>query len=730
MNVDTNVNAKDKIKKSSITNGTSRLTKKQNANLEPFEISYTVIRSGQIPIEDILQELATVINVQLSRHEQQFPFVGPDNFERSTTYTDKILFFGTSGCGKSRGIFEVIKNTKSFEKIYIINPRHPVGEESGRVNLRELVNRCEENDIIVWDNFPDDLVKRDIDNAQTVLELISSKNVRQLLIALKPKYLELYRGILDKSPEVYAYEIMYNKNNIKDIVKLYGTTLAQFREVYEKYIAKDLDKISNILWQKEPTPLTIIDYYKELNDKRVKAVGEEKERQQQPKIINAIEVAEKLLRRTEYYEHQFGFITNSKERQSEADFLYTLKLCYELGLSRTASTIEQLQNGIFNSSYFASSNKDPSVSLGSWLYLSGIYYSMHDVPKESIIFPDYVKLKIMGYLAANFVKVTSSAKDSQVNSIGLFFGRNIEFIQLGMEEHQSLPVQIVDYMKNKRYFETALGQGIGEIFLSLDSELQQAIMKTVETSLEFARGMVNGLGQSFPTLEKKRQQEILDTIKMGYALARFFGESVGQNFKFLPKELQDNIFEISEVNPQFADGFGMGLGYIYGTLDHSLQQKILERAEKNSELTRGLGYGLANGFEHLTKEIQEQVTHMLEENSQIAMGLGMGFGYKFPVLPERSQQEILKKVEKNHEFAFGFAMSCGLAFFPLTEDQQRKNFELADGNPQFDQGLGIGFGYSFQYVPRELWKQYFERAQKNTWFAYGFGMGLSHSITT
>ncbi|HYA82451.1 MAG TPA: hypothetical protein VEH06_03240 [Candidatus Bathyarchaeia archaeon] len=52
--MDTNVNAKDKIKKSSITSGTSRLTKELNANLEPFEISYTMIRSGQVPVEDIL----------------------------------------------------------------------------------------------------------------------------------------------------------------------------------------------------------------------------------------------------------------------------------------------------------------------------------------------------------------------------------------------------------------------------------------------------------------------------------------------------------------------------------------------------------------------------------------------------------------------------------------------------------------------------------------------------
>src|SRR5215469_6446982 len=88
------VDTRDKIKKSSMTSGTSRLTEKQNANSEPFEISYTMIRSGQVPIENILQELAIAINVQLSRHEQQFPFVSPNNFERTTTYADKILFFG------------------------------------------------------------------------------------------------------------------------------------------------------------------------------------------------------------------------------------------------------------------------------------------------------------------------------------------------------------------------------------------------------------------------------------------------------------------------------------------------------------------------------------------------------------------------------------------------------------------------------------------------------------
>ena len=91
------------------------------------------------------------------------------------------------------------------------------------------------------------------------------------------------------------------------------------------YIVNDIDKISNILWYREPTPLTILDYYKELVSKWEKA-------QQQginnnvtntngnnefgvlPSSINAIREAEKLLRPIAYYENQFAHIISLEEK--------------------------------------------------------------------------------------------------------------------------------------------------------------------------------------------------------------------------------------------------------------------------------------------------------------------------------------------------------------------------------------------------------------------------------
>jgi hypothetical protein len=67
---------------------------------------------------------------------------------------------------------------------------------------------------VIWDSFPDDLLKRDVECAWEVLEIISVKDVTNLLVALKPKYLEVYRGVAKKVPELYGYEITYDKEKI------------------------------------------------------------------------------------------------------------------------------------------------------------------------------------------------------------------------------------------------------------------------------------------------------------------------------------------------------------------------------------------------------------------------------------------------------------------------------------------------------------------------------------
>jgi RNA helicase len=86
-----------------------------------------------------------------------------------------LLIYGPSGSGKSRIVFEIIKDKKnvldtSVEKVYIINPRQKTGEKTGRTTLIDLLNQVTENDIIVWDNFPTDLIKRDKDSASKALE--------------------------------------------------------------------------------------------------------------------------------------------------------------------------------------------------------------------------------------------------------------------------------------------------------------------------------------------------------------------------------------------------------------------------------------------------------------------------------------------------------------------------------------------------------------------------------
>ncbi len=142
------------------------------------EISYTVLNINHKDSKKILQKMETGINVQIALdNDQNIPFIAPDVFDKAK-YFNKLFVYGPSGCGKSRIIFEIIRDkmatisssrpssTEKIEKIIIINPRQTIGKESGRSSIIELVSKLGSQDIIVWDNFPDDLVKKDVDNVK------------------------------------------------------------------------------------------------------------------------------------------------------------------------------------------------------------------------------------------------------------------------------------------------------------------------------------------------------------------------------------------------------------------------------------------------------------------------------------------------------------------------------------------------------------------------------------
>jgi hypothetical protein len=580
-----------------------------------------------------------------------------------------------------------------------------------------------------------------------VLEIISVKDVMNLLVALKPKYLEIYRGVTRKVPELYNYQIAYDKERIRSIITSYGKNMIQFTDVYEKYVLRNIHQISTILWQKEPLPITILAYYRELIRKHGVMLGES---------MDAILEAEKLMHQTDYYKHQFAFISNLEDRQNDMDFLYTLKLCYESGLSRAPALIHQLQKGIFNST----PPKEPTRKLSVWIYLSGQYYSMHDAPGEAIEFSKDVKLKIINYLTDNFSKVIPS-EDNQIYSFGIFFGRNIDLIAHGTA-YDFLPDHIYNYMKNKRYFEAGLGQGAGEIFPSLDYPLQDKIVRRVEIDGEFAKWLGYGLGSSFISLDKERQVNILNTIiRKSIPFARGLGESLGYTFAEMSLELKEEIIKVLLINEnfqfarglgmglgltflqldeqvkrkifdfitksyQFAIGVGYGLGNIFPSLPKDFQHEIFERAEKNGELTRGLGIGLGNIFPSLPKDFQHEIFERAEKNMQFAYGLGYQLGYNINLMNKELKKEVFTKIDKNSEFASGLSLGLGLSFTYLPREFQEKLFRLTEENIQFAYGLSYGFGFIFNYIPEHLRLDLFARIERNSEFSKGLGYGLGY----
>lgn len=127
------------------------------------------------------------------------------------------MLYGVSGSGKSRSLFEIvgskIKN-RSFKKTYIINPRNIIGHALNRISISELVDKIEQRDVIIWNDFPDDLlISQNIESELESLDKVSSANVKNLFVTLNPKLLTR-QNELKKIYNVVQKEV---KNAIRDI---------------------------------------------------------------------------------------------------------------------------------------------------------------------------------------------------------------------------------------------------------------------------------------------------------------------------------------------------------------------------------------------------------------------------------------------------------------------------------------------------------------------------------
>ena len=129
--------------------------------------------------------------------------------------------------------------------------------------------------------------------------------------------------------------------------KRYGE-LPIFESIYQEVKGK-LRKIAEILFHNDPIPFTVLHYFRTLHQESKKGDFIDDDQ--------AIEHARRMKPLNEYYSNQIKNLES--DRSNEADFLYTIKICYELGWDRTLDNIQNLQKSIFDSS----SPQEPEATL-------------------------------------------------------------------------------------------------------------------------------------------------------------------------------------------------------------------------------------------------------------------------------------------------------------------------------------------------------------------------------
>ncbi len=722
----------------------NRSQKPDLKSIEPYEVSFAEIRSDEKWPETV-QKVATAINVQFTESSNQLPFVPFKEFE-ILLREEKIFLFGPSGCGKSRTIIELLRSKKgSYDRIFVINPSNPAGLDSCRESIPRLSQKFGRKDLVIWDNFPEGLVKRDLQNAFGALEIVNSRSVQNLYISLKPTYLEMYRGLTIGIPDIYTHEITCDLTTMKALIRAYGTHVERYREVFEKYISPNIDTIARVLWQKQPLSLTVVDYYKALVDKVTNYS------QTHINSSNCLMVAQEWLPVYDYFERQFEVMKNIRGREQDVDFLYILRLCYEVGFNRTQTLIARLQKAIFGSIAPA----EPTRKMGTWVYLSGQNYAMHDSAKNAVKLTDYSRMKIIGYITDHFSEIIPKGS-GELHALGLFLGKNIEFFPNDTGK-AIVPDQIYGFMKKNAVFERAFGRGVGENFELLDEALQMLILEYVDTHIELGVGLAESLGERFIELDYNNRKWVLKKTYHGMLFARYFGQSVGRLYGKMSNDLRSVVMSHADQNPQFADGLGMGLGYIYATLDPALQYEIMHKAQKSFDLSRGLGFGFGLTFALLQEDDAKNMVSKADKNSELDVGFGMGLAVSYSNLPDVLRKFVLDRVATDCEFAFGagvygayfykevspkdlfmllhsngevaygLGLGFGATFFYLPEQFQSELELLIKSNVKLDDGFGSGIGIVLKHLPAEVQERFISKASGSNAFATGLGYGLGYT---
>ncbi len=328
----------------------------------------------------------------------------------------------------------------------------------------KLVSSVEEKDILVWDNFPDGFLQAEISVDHGLEILMAISRVKHFICTINPKRLELYKKHLWRLKEYLSFhEVTFDLYDLETVVKSYGENISRFKGAYRESVEEYLHDISEVLVKKEPTPLVVLNYYE-------KILNSFKPNESKTINNNAVQMANELLVPSEYYATQFVYVIN--QRPGDAEFLYTLKLCYDLGLEGNMARINDLQGEIFKSSA-----GDPAKDLSTWVYQLDKSYYMYDVARNVIKYTDHQKRKILNFLTSK--KFLSSISPGSYNLLGQFVGENILFLESG-SQNELLPDTLAKLIKSNANFEIGLGRGLSKILFTLQEVQLSEIFKMAE----------------------------------------------------------------------------------------------------------------------------------------------------------------------------------------------------------------------------------------------------------
>lgn len=426
--------------------------------------------------------------------------------------------------------------------------------------------------------------------------------------------------------------------------------------------------------------------------------------------INLAQTLEPL--EAEYYKAQFENLRDS--HPNEADFLYTLKLCYDIGLRRTLAP------------------HNPSRALETWIYFSDTEYCMPDVERDAIEYPiDYLP-KILQYLIVNFFGIFPDEPLpfgvgwDMLRSFGNFIGKYLQFLQ-PLLPYPFVPSNIYELLKDKWVFQQGLASGVGESISSQNNATKSKILEIIEQNIRFADTIfISELARCIEfssTNDKDIQQRILEMAKNRSDFAKNLNTRyIVKDFILLDIEIQENIFELAKVDKNFSSSLAYSFGEVIASLNDKTRHNLLKMAEDNIPFACGLVgnhltfLGLRDN-DTFKQELLRWAFGMLAKDRSFDEYLGSTIGEIFSRLEHHIQQEALNKIKQSRGFAYCLG-NIGSCFADIKlKDVQHRILEIIDENNSFAEGLGSKLGSGFSSLnDKEMQEKILTLARKNSIF--------------